>query len=119
MPTASPDARRAQLESWLAAHPESPATLRALARLQPWPTAEGTLHRAVAQGGGASAWEALAEGYAAIGDAEGARLSYANALRSVRGEPTEPLPGRGLRDRIADEAAIEIRDEHGVPRLRE
>ncbi|KGQ19068.1 Porphyrin biosynthesis protein [Lysobacter dokdonensis DS-58] len=119
LPVDSPEARRAQLEAWLAAHPESPATLRALARLQPWPMAEGTLHRAVAQGGGAHAWEALAEGYAAAGDAESARLSYANALRAVRGEPTLALPNRGLRDRIADEAAIEIRDEHGVPRLRE
>jgi HemY protein len=119
LPIASPEARRTQLETWLAAHPESPATLRALARLQPWPIAEGSLHRAVAQGGGAPAWEALAEGYTAAGDAESARLSYANALRAVRGEPTLALPGRGLRDRIADEAAIEIRDEHGVPRLRE
>jgi len=119
LPTTAIDARRAQLERWLAAHPESPATLRALARLQPWPTAESTLHRAVAQGGGAAAWEALAEGYAQAGDAEAARLSYANALRATRGEPTVELPNRGLRDRILDEAAIEIRDEHGVPRLRE
>jgi heme biosynthesis-associated TPR repeat protein len=119
LPITSPEERRAQLERWLAAHPESPATLRALARLQPWGTAEATLHRAVAQGGGAAAWEALAEGYAAAGDAEAARQSYANALRAVRGEPTLALPNRDLRDRIADEAAIEIRDEHGVPRLRE
>jgi HemY protein len=119
LPTNAPDARKAQLERWLAAHPESPATLRALARLQPWPIAEGTLHRAVAQGGGARAWEALAEGYAAAGDAETARLSYANALRATRGEATVELPNRDLRDRILDEAAIEIRDEHGLPRLRE
>ena len=116
---AARDTRRAQLERWLAAHPESPATLRALAGLQPWPTAEATLHRAVAQGGGAAAWEGLAEGYAAAGDAETARLAYANALRATRGEPTIELPNRGLRDRIRDEAAIEVRDEHGVPRLRE
>lgn len=119
LPTNAPDARKAQLERWLTAHPESPATLRALARLQPWPSAEASLHRAVAQGGGAAAWEALAEGYAAAGDVESARLSYANALRATRGESTIELPNRGLRDRIADEAAIEIRDEHGVPRLRE
>ena len=117
--TAAPDARREQLARWLQAHPESPATLLALARLQPWPTAEASLHRAVAQGGGARAWEALAEGYTASGDAECARLSYANALRATRGEPTLPLPNRDLRQQIQDAAAIEIRDEHGLPRLRE
>ena len=119
LPITDPDARRAQLERWLQAHPESPATLRALAQLQPWGTAEGTLHRAVAQGGGAPAWEALAEGYAAAGDAECTRLAYANALRASRGEETLALPNRTLRQQIHDEAAIEIRDEHGVPRLRE
>ena len=81
--------------------------------------AEGTLHRAVAQGGGAPAWESLAEGYAAVGDGEGTRLAYANALRASRGEETLALPNRDLRQQIHDEAAIEIRDEHGVPRLRE
>jgi HemY protein len=119
LPATAPDARRAQLERWLQTHPESPATLLALARMQPWPTAEATLHRAVAQGGGASAWEALAEVYAAAGDAESARLAYANALRATRGEATLALPNRDLRQQIHDEAAIEIRDEHGVPRLRE
>jgi len=119
LPITDPDARRAQLERWLQAHPESPATLRALAQLQPWGMAEGTLHRAVAQGGGAPAWESLAEGYAAVGDAEGTRLAYANALRASRGEETLALPNRDLRQQIHDEAAIEIRDEHGVPRLRE
>jgi len=119
LPTTAPDVRRVQLERWLQAHPESPATLLALARMQPWPTAEGTLHRAVAQGGGMPAWEALAEGYVASGDAESARLAYANALRATRGEPTLALPNRDLRQQIHDEAAIEIRDEHGLPRLRE
>ena len=115
----APDARRAQLERWLQSHPESPATLLALARLQPWPTGEASLHRAIAQGAGARGWEALAEGYAAAGDAESARLAYANALRATRGEPTLALPNRDLRQQIQDEAAIEIRDEHGLPRLRE
>lgn len=114
-----PETKRPQLERWLQAHPESPATLLAFARLQPWPTGEASLHRAVAQGGGARAWEALAEGYASAGDAESARLAYANALRATRGEPTLALPNRDLRQQIQDEAAIEIRDEHGVPRLRE
>ena len=119
LPFTAPEARREQLDRWLQAHPESPATLLALARMQPWPIAEGTLHRAVAQGGGARAWEALAEGYTAAGEVESARLAYANALRATRGEPLLALPGRDLRQQIHDEAAIEIRDEHGLPRLRE
>jgi HemY protein len=123
LPTTAPDARRAQIERWLQAHPESPAALLALAQVQrataPWPVAEGTLHRAVAQGGGAPAWEALAEGYAAAGDPDTARRCYANALRAVRGEAPQPLPNRDLRQQIVDEAAIEVRDEHGLPRLRE
>jgi HemY protein len=119
LPFTAPEARREQLDRWLQAHPESPATLLALARMQPWPIAEGTLHRAVAQGGGARAWEALAEGYTAANDAESARLAYANALRATRGEPLLALPARDLRQQIHDEAAIEYRDEHGLPRLRE
>jgi HemY protein len=119
LPTTAPDARREQLTRWLQAHPESPSTLIALARLQPWPTAEASLHRAIAQGGGARAWEALADGYASSGDAESARLAYANALRATRGEATLALPNRDLRQQIQDAAAIEVRDEHGVPRLRE
>jgi len=123
LPATAPDARRAQLERWLQAHPESPATLLALAQAQrgtaPWPVAEGTLHRAVAQGGGAPAWEALGEGYAAAGDPDTARRCYANALRATRGEVPQPLPNRDLRQQIVDEAAIEVRDEHGLPRLRE
>jgi len=119
LPATAPDARREQLTRWLQAHPESPSTLIALARLQPWPTAEASLHRAIAQGGGARAWEALADGYASSGDAESARLAYANALRATRGEATLALPNRDLRQQIQDAAAIEVRDEHGVPRLRE
>ena len=119
LPATAPDARREQLTRWLQAHPESPSTLIALARLQPWPTAEASLHRAVAQGGGARAWEALADGYASSGDAQSARLAYANALRATRGEATLALANRDLRQQIQDAAAIEVRDEHGVPRLRE
>mgnify|MGYP006166637273 CR=1 FL=1 len=47
-----------------------------------------------------------------------ARIAYANALAAARGETVAELPGRDLRQRIGDEAAVEERDEHGVPRLR-
>ena len=39
-------------------------------------------------------------------------------LRSQRGEALLDLPGRDLRQQIADTAAIEERDEHGMPRLK-
>lgn len=116
------EARRAHAERWLQAHPTSPALQLTLARLrgadQPWPQVETHLHRALAHGAGAEAWEELGHGYEASGDELRARLSYANALRVSRGEPALELPGRDLRQRIGDEAAIEDRDEHGVPRLR-
>jgi HemY protein len=93
-------------------------TLARLAQAQgQWPQAEDYLHRAIAQGAGSDAWEALGHGYAALGDEPRARLSYANALRAGRGEPVVDLPGRDLRQRIHAEAVAEERDEHGTPRL--
>lgn len=116
------EARRSQAERWLQAHPASPALMLTLARLTraqgQWPLAEDYLHRAVAQGAGADAWEELGRGFAASGDDARAGLAYANALRASRGEPVADLPGRDMRQRIHDEAAIEERDEHGMPRLR-
>ena len=115
------DERRANAERWLQAHPASPALLLTLARLVraqgQWPQAEDYLHRALAQGAGANAWEELGHGFTTAGDEPRARLSYANALRASRGESTVELPGRDMRQRIHDEAVIEQRDEHGMPRL--
>ncbi|GAB3100559.1 heme biosynthesis HemY N-terminal domain-containing protein [Lysobacter terrae] len=117
------DARRANAERWLQARPMSPALLVTLARIAmaqgQWPQAEGFLHRALAQGAGSEAWEELGHGFAAIGDEGRARQSYVNALRATRGEVVQELPGRDLRQKIFDQAAVEERDEHGVPRLRE
>ena len=122
LPVGRLDARRANAERWLQAHPASPALLLTLARLTreqgQWPQAKGYLHRALAQGAGADAWEELGHGFAADGDEMHARLSYANALRAARNDPIVELPGRDLRQQIHDQAAIEERDEHGVPRLR-
>ncbi len=116
------EARRDNAERWLQAHPASPALLLTLARLareqNQWPLAEGYLHRALAQGAGANAWEELGHGFAANGDEASARLSYANALRASRDEPTLALPGRDMRQEIHDRAVVEERDEHGMPRLR-
>lgn len=115
--------RRANAERWLQAHPSSPALLLALARFERaegrWPQAEAYLHRALAQGAGAEAWEEFGHAHAGAGDMERAQRSYANALRVVRGEPVVELPGRKLRERIGDSAVREVRDEHGIPRLAE
>ncbi|MEO6264343.1 MAG: heme biosynthesis HemY N-terminal domain-containing protein [Luteimonas sp.] len=122
LPVGRLDARRANAERWLQAHPASPALLLTLARLSreqgQWPQAEDYLHRALAQGAGADAWEELGHGFAATGDEPRARLSYANALRATRGESAVELPGRDMRQQIHDQAVIEERDEHGMPRLR-
>jgi len=123
LPIGRLDARRGHAERWLQAHPASPGVLLTLARLSQaqgqWPQAEAYLHRALAQGAGGEAWEELGHGFAQAGDEAFARLSYANALRAARGDAITALPGRDLRQQIHDQAAIEERDAHGVPRLRE
>ncbi len=122
LPVGKLDSRRASAQRWLSTHPNSPALLLTLAQLArrqgQWPQAQDFLHRALAQGAGADAWEELGHGYAAAGDELLARRSYANALNAARGQATDALPGRDLRQKIGDEAVVEERDEHGVPRLR-
>ena len=122
LPVGRLDARRANAERWLQAHPASPALLLTLGRLAreqgQWAHAENYLHRAIAQGAGSEAWEELGHGFATSGEEALARQCYANALQANRGEATRELPGRDLREQIGDSAAIEERDEHGMPRLR-
>ncbi len=122
LPIGRLDARRANAERWLQAHPASPALLVTLARIAraqgQWPPAEAYLHRALAQGANSDAWEELGDAFAQTGDDKLARHCYANALRAARGQATSELPGRDLRQKIFDEAVVEERDEHGVPRLR-
>ncbi|QWF17486.1 heme biosynthesis HemY N-terminal domain-containing protein [Lysobacter capsici] len=122
LPIGRLDARRANAERWLQAHPGSPGLLVSLARLAraqgQWPQAEAYLHRALAQGANSEAWEELGHGFAQVGDENRARLSYVNALRAGRGEAITELPGRDLRQKLFDEAVIEERDEFGMPRLR-
>ena len=121
LPVGRLDVRRGHAERWLQGHPASPALLLTLARLAraqaQWPQAEDYLHRALAQGAGADAWEELGHGFSVAGDESRARLAYANALRASRGEPVVELPGRDMRQRIHDEAVVEERDAHGMPRL--
>jgi HemY protein len=117
------ESRHTHLQRWLQAHPASPSLLLALARISreqgQWPQAEEYLHRALAQGAGSEAWEEMGHGFATGGDEPNARMSYANALRAARGESIEELPGRDLRQKIFDQAVVEERDVHGMPRLRE
>lgn len=121
LPAPRDDQRLRQAERWLEAHPASPALLVTLGRLclmqSLWGKAEDYLHRAIAQGAGSEAWEALGHVLAAQGDEARSRISYANALRVARAEAVTELPGRGLRQKILDEAVAEERDEHGLPRL--
>lgn len=122
LPVGKADSRRASAQRWLQAHPASPALLVTLARLArqqgQWPQAQEFLHRALAQGAGADAWEELGEGFTVVGDEASARRSFANALRALRGEPAIELPGRDMKQKIFDAAVVEERDEHGLPRLR-
>lgn len=122
LPMGKLDSRRASAQRWLQAHPASPAllvTLAQLSRMQgQWPQAQEFLHRALAQGASAEAWEELGHGFAAAGQEELARRSYANALNEKRGVAATELPGRDMKQKIYDEAVVEERDQHGVPRLR-
>jgi len=122
LPPAREDLRMARAERWLADHPTSPELALCLGRLcsraHLMGNAEEMLHRAIAQGAGADAWEELGNVYTAQDDAARAQACYANALRNLRGEPARSLSGRSLREQIADEAVAEQRDEHGLPHLR-
>ena len=118
LPPGRDGSRLPRAEAWLATHPNSPALLLALARLcraqRLWGKAEDFLHRAIAQGAGAEAWEELGHVYAAQDDTR-AQLAFANALRAARGEAPLALAGRTLREQIADRAVSEQRNEHGLP----
>lgn len=120
LPPHAGDERLARAETWLAAKSTSPALLLALARLcrhKGLPgKAEAYFHRAIAQGAGADAWEGLGELMGAAQDPRAA-IAFGNALRVARAEPPIDVPGRGLRERIGDAAASEVRDEFGHPRL--
>jgi HemY protein len=116
---ARPDLARGQLERWLQVHPRSPALLFALARTArahgDWPRAEELLQRALAEGAGAPAWEELGHGFSQAGDESRARLAYANALRALRNEPAVAIPGGAW---TAEPPTPEMRDVHGIPRIR-
>lgn len=115
-------ARLRQAEGWLKQHPNSVVLHVALGRLcvtgRLWGKAREYLERALAIGETAAAWETLGDCHAGEASHALAEQCYRNALRLLRGEATEPLPGSVPRlglDTMA--SVIEERSEHGVPRL--
>jgi HemY protein len=121
LPAARDDQRLARAQTWLGAHPDDAALSLCLGRLlrqrQNFGPAADAIGRAIAQGGGAQAWEALGDTYTAQDNPARAQACYANALRVQRGEAARALGDRSLREQIAHEAVTEHRDEHGMPRL--
>ena len=118
------EARLRRAESWLDAHPNDANLLLTLGRmcnrLQLWGKARQYLTRSLELVPGAAAWEALGHAFAGQGDAVQAQLCYRNALAFGRGEAVTPL-SQDKRSSQPDThpIAIEERDAHGVPRLRE
>jgi HemY protein len=117
-------ARLRRAEGWLDAHPNDANLLLALGRMclrmDQWGRARQFIERSLALEPGAPAWESLGDALAGQGDGVLAQLCYRNALAFGRGEATRPLParasGKGMDTRPI---AIEDRDQHGLPRLRE
>ncbi|TZF85167.1 hypothetical protein FW784_12475 [Lysobacter lacus] len=99
------DERASRIERWLAQHPGSPGLLTSRARLQyahgDWPGAEASLHDAIDRGASSDTWELLGDGYAANGEDARARIAYANALRSARGDGLVELPTTSQAQRFA------------------
>ena len=119
------DARMRRAEAWLDAHPNDPSLLltlgRMCARLSLWAKARQYLERSLALVPSTGGWEALGDVYTGLGDAALAQRCYRNAIAMVRGEVTVPLPEGPLVGGKLDTRpiAIEERDVHGVPRLKE
>lgn len=117
-----PRLRRA--EGWLDAHPNDASLLltlgRMCTRIKLWGKAYQYLHRALALSPSAATWEALGDAYAGQGDPAQAQRCYRNALAFGRGEATVPLAQAGMPGQIDTRpVAVEERNEHGMPHLRE
>ena len=118
------EARLRRAESWLDGHPNDATLLltlgRMCVRLKLWGKANQYLQRSLALAPSAGAWEALGDTFAGQGNPEQAQRCYRNALSLIRGDAVESLPQGQRADRLDTRpVAIEERNEHGVPRLRE
>ncbi len=118
------EARLRRAEGWLDAHPNDANLLltlgRMCVRLKLWGKARQHLERSLALTPSAASWEALGDMFAEQGDAEQAQRCYRNALAFGRGEAIKPLVQSARSGQLDTQPiAIEERDVHGVPRLRE
>ncbi|MGC1550121.1 MAG: heme biosynthesis HemY N-terminal domain-containing protein [Rhodanobacter sp.] len=118
------EARLRRAEGWYDAHPNDASLLltlgRMCVRLKLWGKARQYLDRSIALAPSAGAWEALGDTYAGQDLPDQSRRCYRNALAFTRGDTVEMLPQDHRGTRIDTQPiAIEERDEHGVPRLRE
>jgi HemY protein len=119
------EARLRRAEGWLDGHPNDPSLLLALGRMcmrmNLVSKARQYLERSIALAPSVNAWEALGDVYTAQDDAALAQRCYRNAIALTRGDVTEPLPETQIVGGRLDTrpVAIEERDSHGVPRLRE
>jgi len=117
------EARLRRAEGWLNAHPNDAGLLLALGRLcvklRLWGQARKHLERSIALAPSAGAWEALAEMWTGQGDATMAQRCYRNALALTRGDSVQNVPTASVGVIDTRPIAIEDRNEHGVPRLRE
>jgi HemY protein len=118
------EARLRRAEGWLDAHPNDANLLltlgRMCVRLQLWGKAKQHLQRSLALVPSAAAWEALGDAFVGHGDPQQAQRCYRNALAFVRGDVVTPLASTASAAQPdTHPIAIEERDAHGVPRLRE
>lgn len=117
------EARLRRAEGWLDAHPNDAGLLLAMGRLcvklKLWGQARKHLERSIALVPSAGAWEALAEMWTGQGDAVMAQRCYRNALALTRGDSVLNVPTASLGAIDTRPIAIEDRNEHGMPRLRE
>jgi len=118
------EARLRRAEGWLDKHPNDAGLLLALGRmctrLALWGKARQYLQRALALQPSAAGWEALGDAFAGQGDPAQAQRSYRNALAFARSDSVTPLVPAG--DAAQSEVpliALEERDAHGMPRLRD
>jgi HemY protein len=118
------EARLHRAEGWLDAHPNDATLLLALGRmcvrLKLWGKAHQYLNRSQALAPTSAAWEASGDAFAGQGDLANAQRCYRNALAATRGETIAPST-QAVNPAYPDThpTAVEERDVHGVPRLRE
>jgi HemY protein len=118
------EARLRRAEGWLDGHPNDASLLltlgRMCVRLKLWGKARQHLERSLALAPGTAAWEALGDAFAGQGDAEQAQRCYRNALAFGRGQAVIPLAqSANPLQPDTHPIAIEERDVHGVPRLKQ